>query len=202
MGELKLHTRSADEWDRVVMAEVLIPEVPNVFGDYWTEREIMEAAYMFMKKGYIIDVEHQREDVSGLGVYVVESFIAREGDPLFIKGSWVVGMRIEDDEMWNQVLSGELNGFSYEALVKTLAAVLEYDDDNFRSGVTEPDPFDGHRHSFAVWVDDNNRPISGGTDEVNGHSHTITTHTITDTAANHVHRYTILMEVNRNGEEE
>lgn len=202
MPTLALHTRSEDDWDRVVMAEVLVPDAPNVFGDYWTEQEVMEAAYLFMKKGYIIDVDHQREDVSTLGVYVVESFIARDGDPTFIKGSWVVGMRIEDDALWSQVLSGELNGFSYEAIVKTIAAVLEYDDDNFRSGSTEPDPFDGHSHAFAVWVDDNNRPIRGGTDEVDGHSHTITTHTITDAAAGHVHRYTILMEVKSNDEEE
>jgi len=202
MPNLALHTRNDEGWERVVMAEVLIPEVPNVFGDYWTEREITEAAYLFMKKGYIIDVEHDRVDIRNRGVYVVESFIAREGDPTFIKGSWVVGMRIEDDDIWGRVLSGELNGFSYEAIVGLLSAILEYDDDNFRTGMTEPDPYDGHRHTFAVWVDDNNRPVEGGTDEVNGHSHTITTHSVTDYSANHVHRYTILMEVNSNGEEE
>lgn len=202
MPNLVLHTRNDEGWERVVMAEVLIPEVPNVFGDYWTEKEITEAAYLFMKKGYIIDIEHDKVDIRSRGVYVVESFIVREGDPTFIKGSWVVGMRIEDDDIWDRVLSGELNGFSYEAIVGLLSAILEYDDDNFRTGMTEPDPYDGHRHTFAVWVDDNNRPVEGGTDEVNGHSHTITTHSVTDYSANHVHRYTILMEVNSNGEEE
>lgn len=192
---IALHRRAdGGKWDRVVMAEVLIPDVPNVFNDLWTAREVQEAAYAFMKRGFIIDVEHDHIDVTG-GVYVVESFIAREGDPTFTPGAWVIGMRIERDDLWEQVLSGKLNGFSYEAVVNILQAVLVYADDGFRSGVTEPDPVDGHKHTFAVWVDSNNRPISGGTDEVSGHSHTISTHTVTDEAHGHVHRFTMPMEV-------
>lgn len=190
-NDIKLHTRSDPEWDRVVMAEVLIPETPNVFNDYWTRENIRLAAYAFMQRGFGIDIEHDNNDVTGK-VHVVESFIARAGDPDFIEGSWVVGMYIADDAIWADVLSGKINGYSYEALVTFLSATLEIVDDGMRQGVTEPDPFDGHTHVFMVMVDASNRPVDGGTSETNGHSHTISTHTVTDTSAGHVHRYNLV----------
>lgn len=189
--EMRLVQREDRTYDQVVLAEVLVPEVANVFADYWTRDAIKEAAYLFMREGFGIDVEHDNIDRTG-DVYLVESFIVRPGDPDFIEGSWVVGLRIEDPDLWQQVLDGEINGFSYEAIVAFLEATLTIDDDGVRTGVTEPDEEDGHTHTFMVIVDDTNRPVSGGTDVVNGHSHKITTHTVTDEAGGHVHRYNLV----------
>lgn len=181
----------AREWERVVFAEVLIPGTPNVFGDYWTPEGIKEAAYLFATTGYGIDVEHDNLDVSGQ-VTVVENFLVRPGDPDFILDSWVVGMRIDDDVLWQKVLDNELNGFSFEATLAFLEAVYVDSDDGTRTGFTEPSLEDGHRHAYAVLVDADNRPISGGTDEVNGHSHKISTHTVTDSADGHSHRFNLV----------
>lgn len=190
-NSVKLVTRGTPEWERVVMAEVLVPETPNVFNDYWTRENIRLAAYEFMKRGFGIDIEHDNIDVTGQA-HVVESFIARANDPDFIEGSWVVGMYIADDALWQSILDGEINGYSYEALVSFLTATLQIVDDGVRQGVTEPDPFDGHTHIFMVMVDMSNRPIDGGTSETNGHSHTISSHTVTDEANGHVHRYNLV----------
>lgn len=190
--DIRLHTRDDPQWERVVFAEVLVPETPNVFGDYWTREAIKEAAYTFMEQGFGIDVEHNNDDVTG-PVNVVEAFLARDGDPDFIEGSWVVAMRIHDDGMWQQVLDGEINGYSYEALVAMLPATFAFLDDGVRMGVTEPDPDDGHTHEFVVFVDETNRPVGGGTSETNGHEHPISTHTITDEAAGHAHRYNLVI---------
>lgn len=191
---IRLHTRSDDGFERIVMAEVLVPEVPNVFNDYWTKESITHAAYAFAMQGFGIDVEHSREDITG-AAYVVESFVARAGDPDFIEGSWVVGMYIADDALWEGVLSGEINGYSYEALVSFLSATFDVMDDGVRQGVTEPDLYDGHTHDFMVMVDISNRPVKngGGTSETNGHYHTITTHTITDEADGHTHRFNLVL---------
>lgn len=191
-NSIKTVVRNDSTWERLVFAEVLVPNVPNVYNDYWTEEGIKEAAYLFMQEGFGIDVEHDNVDIGGLGAYVAESFIAREGDPDFIKGSWVVGMRITSDDLWAKVLSGDINGFSYQAVVSFLSAVLEVEDSGVRTGTTEPDPFDGHTHYFMVMVDETNRPKSGGTSEDEGHSHTISTHTVTDEADDHVHRYNLV----------
>lgn len=189
--EVKLVLRDDPQWERVVFAEVLVPGVANVFGDFWTVEAIKEAAYMFMETGFGIDLEHDNVDVTG-PVRVVESFLVREGDPDFIVGSWVVGMRIHDDTIWQAILDNELNGYSYEAVVSQLSATISVVDNGVRTGLTEPDLLDGHTHYFMVKVDATNRPTAGGTSETNGHSHAITVHTLTNEAAGHTHRYNLV----------
>lgn len=190
--EIRLHTRADTQWEQVVFAEVLIPETPNVYNDYWTRESIKEFAYGFMKWGFGVDVEHDNVDVSNVA-YVVESFLARDGDPDFIAGSWVVGMKIEDAALWQAIVNNDINGYSYQALLEFLEAKFVMADSGLRTGTTEEVlGGDGHVHSFAVLVDENNRPITGGTDEVNGHAHLITTHTVTDAADEHTHRYNLV----------
>lgn len=183
------------DWERVVFAEVLVPDVANVFNEVWTREAVKEAAYKFMQTGFGIDVEHDEVDRSFTDFYVVESFIARDGDPKFIPGSWVVGLKVVSDTIWQAILDGDINGFSYQASVYLLSAKLVVDDSGVRSGTTEPSVEDGHTHEFHVIVDATNRPIAGGTTETNGHSHSISTHTVTDEAAGHVHRYNLVKGV-------
>lgn len=192
---VKLVTRRDQEWERIVFAEVVIPETVNVYGDYMSKSQVREFAYTFMRQGFGIDLEHDNVDISDK-VKVVESFIVRPGDPDFTEGSWVVAMYVGDDDIWQDILDNEINGFSYEALMQFFSAVLEEYDDFTRSGITEPDPEDGHVHDFFVMVDEDNRPVSGGTSATDGHSHTISTHTITDESAGHSHRYNLVRKEN------
>lgn len=190
--EVNLVVREDRKWERVVFGEVLVPETPNVYNDYWTKESIKHAAYLFAEQGYGIDRDHDNIDLTGTKAIVVETFIARAGDPDFIEGSWVVGMKILDDDLWEAVLNNEINGYSYEAIIEFMDAILTMEDDGVRVGVTEPDIDDGHTHKYMVMVDENNRPISGGCSETNGHSHTISTHTVTDEAEGHTHRYNLV----------
>lgn len=189
--EVRLVLREDKTWERLVYGEVLVPEVTNVYNDYWTRDAIRHAAHLFMMTGFGIDHEHDNIDRTGL-VHVVESFIARAGDPDFIEGSWVVAMKVLDDDLWEAILNNEINGYSYEALVEFMDATLVVDDDGIRTGLTEPDVNDGHVHEFMVTVDENNRPIEGGTSVTNGHSHLITTHTVTEEEDGHSHRYNLV----------
>jgi hypothetical protein len=105
-------------------------------------------------------------------------------------------MHVLDASLWQDILDGKINGYSYEAMVTFMPALLTTDDDGERVGTTEPDTNDGHVHEFYVMVDAANRPVMGGTDVVQGHSHTISVHTVTDTAFNdldeHAHRYNLI----------
>lgn len=190
-SEIRLHLRNDKQFDRVVYAEVLVPDTPNVYGDYWTKEKIREAAYAFMERGFGIDVEHDNLDRTG-AVSVVEAFVARDDDSVFVPGAWVVGMKINDDTIWEGVLSGDINGYSYEAMVTFLAATLSYEESGTRAGTTEADPIDGHTHEYLVIVDEAGRTKSGGTSETNGHSHTISGATVTDEADGHTHRFNIV----------
>lgn len=184
-------TKDAEGFERLVFAEVIIPDAINVYGDFHTRQSVRDFAYGFMMSGFGLDVEHDNDDITGKAL-VVESFIARSGDPDFIEGAWVVGMHIPDDGMWNEVLDGTINGYSYEAFVKTLYTQMEVPDDKTRLGITQPDNFDQHTHEFFVLLDDDGRPIAGGTSVVNGHSHSISQHTITDKAFEHSHIYNFI----------
>lgn len=189
-----------EEWERIVMAEVLIPDVPNCYGDISTRGTIREAMEAYALQGYIIDVDHDNIDIKNTKAFVVESFIVRKGDPDFIEGSWVIGMKIIDDALWQDILEGRINGYSYEALCAMFPVLFQNLRSRVVSGVTEPDPFDGHVHSYTVVLNAVNRPIAGGTGETNSHEHTISTHTVTDAAVNglfgteHVHRYQVIHE--------
>lgn len=186
------------EWERIVMAEVLIPDVPNVYGDITTRENIRGFMEAFALQGYFIDIEHDQQDVKNTKAFVVESFIARKGDPDFIEGSWVVGMKILDDALWQDVLEGRVNGYSYEALVEMFPVMFQHLRPRVVTGVTSPDPVDGHTHTYTVVLNAINRPIAGGTGETNAHAHTISTHTVTDASnnglfgASHTHRFQVL----------
>jgi hypothetical protein len=147
-----------------------------------------------MINGFGIDYNHDNADLSS-DVHIVEYFIAREGDPDFVPGSWVVGMYIADDTVWQKVLDGEINGYSYEALVKSLEVYLTTQDDRIKYGTTEPDLYDGHIHQFYVVLDDDDRPLLGGTMVTNGHSHTISRHTFTDSAFGHSHLFNYVVSL-------
>ncbi len=190
--EVVTKRRSDSDFERVVFGEVLVPMTINVFGDISTKEMVRDCAYEFARQGYGLDIEHDNVDVKGQKYYVVESFIARADDPDFIPGSWVIGIKIIDDEVWQGVLDGKLNGFSFEA--EMFYTEVEFEDPGVRTviGVTEPDPFDGHTHAYTVVVDSNNRVISGGTGVTNAHYHPISVHTVTGVGLGHTHRYQLV----------
>lgn len=178
--------------EQVVMAEVLIPDTLNVFGDFHTRESVKQFAYSFAESGFGIDIEHNNVDLTG-PLIVVESFIVREGDQNFpIEGSWVIGILVRDDEIWQDVLDGDLNGFSYESLVKFVDVIIDIDIPQEVTGLTEPDIYDGHIHKFWVKLDDEGRVVSGGTDEVEDHYHEILRHTSTELKMSHRHIFNII----------
>jgi hypothetical protein len=191
-GGFRLVKRDDKEWDRVVACEVLIPNIPNCFGDIYTEDAIVEFMIAYQQNPYGIDIEHDNVDVTG-SVEVIDMFIADDTTPEFIKGSWVVYCKVHSDEIWEAVLSGEISGYSFQAEAWCEEITIQ----NFRNrevqGYTEPHPEDGHTHAYLVILDAYNRPISGGTGFTNGHAHTITTHTVTDASNGHIHRYQVIV---------
>ena len=188
-------------WEQIVIGEVLIPDTPNSYGDIYTREAIKDFAYAFAVAGLntnvINDIEHDNIDVTG-DVYVVESFLARLGDPDFIEGSWVIAMKINNADLWQQVLAGDINGFSYEALVAMTPVKIENLRNRTITGITSPDPLDGHTHAYMVVVDPLNRPIKGGTSETDGHTHAITSHTVTAEANGHKHRFNVIDDGEQN----
>lgn len=172
---------------QIVYGEVYAPNRPDSDNEFMTAETIEKMAHDFLrnKRTGQIDIEHSNNLVEGASV--VESFIAREGDPDFIPGSWVVGVHIPDKETWALVESGEINGFSLEAMVEkeSQARTLERPPDLI--GKTSLD--DGHTHQFFVNYDPQGRFVGGKTDVTNDHYHKIKAGTVTEPTNGHTHRF-------------
>lgn len=180
--------KKQDDELQIAYGEVYIPMVPDSDGEFMTAEEIRKMAHRFLAKGIPgnIDSYHDNRLV---GAVVVESFIARADDPVFIAGAWVVGVHIPDPDLWQRVKSGEFNGFSMEATVKRRDVELEMVLPDTIKGGTFPAGDPEHEHTFVVAYDDGGEFIGGRTNVVNGHYHDIIRGTITETAEDHFHKF-------------
>lgn len=102
-----------DEQKQIVWGAVYVPYEVDTQGDWMTPEEIEKMAYRFMKNLRLFKIDTHHDEVEN-GCYVVESFIAREGDPDFEPGSWVVATKITDDDIWQAIMDGEITGYSMQ----------------------------------------------------------------------------------------
>jgi hypothetical protein len=191
MPDRKLIIKS--EYERIVFGEVYIPGQEDTDGNIMTADEIKKSCYNFMKnqRTHNIDMMHNYQST---GSYIVENFIARKNDPDdFIEGSWVAGTKIESDEVWDKILKGDLNCYSLAGFSKdldkkidTVKRVIEATGETF-SNLDEIIP--PHTHSFSVKFDDSNKVIPAFSGERMGHTHRITSTSVTDQSFGHSHRY-------------
>lgn len=180
---------------QIVYAEVYVPNVPDSDDDFMTIETVREMAHDFLASGRVtkIDVNHSREDVEAA---VVESFIARKGDPDFIENSWVAGVKIYDSEIWDQVKKGEINGFSLDGIGKAEDTDLVIEIPEFVKGAT--DEVEGHIHAFKVHFGEGGEFLGGRTVDDSDHVHLIQRGTLTEETNDHAHRFSYV-EVYANG---
>lgn len=181
---------------QVIYGEVYIPNVLDSHGEWMTSWEIITMAHGFLMRGELDAVDREHDNVK-TGAYVVESYIANKGDPIFIEGSWVVGVKLPDD-MWELYLQGEINGFSFEGLVKRKTELVDVEIPFTMTGETSNR--DGHVHKFKVYFDDNGKFLGGETstaldedgNQVDDHFHLVSRGTVTDKAEGHNHTFNFI----------
>lgn len=172
-----------------VTAEVYAPNVPDSDGEFMTAPEILKMAHEFIRKGRQdqIDVMHDGNAVDG--VCMVESFVARKGDPIFREGAWVACVDVNNPELTQKIRKGQLNGFSMEAFVhKSPERHVEVEIPPVVTGKTSKS--EGHVHDIYVSYDDNGVFRGGKTSPgPDGHVHDIRRGTATEVSKRHSHRY-------------
>ncbi len=121
-----------NEEKRLIMGAFMIADLPiyrvDQRGEYYVvfdKPEIMKIAKRFMSEGFTnnFNLDHDKSQVPE-GVYMVESFIidserginVPEGFSGITEGSWMGTVAVDNDEIWNQVKSGEFRGFSIEGV--------------------------------------------------------------------------------------
>ena len=123
--EVKL---SLNEEKRELLGVALIPDFPiyrrDEQGEYYitfNAESIRKIAIDFYKKLNVnmADVEHSHDMENGITYF--QSLIIDKGQgicPTAFKdlpdGTWLVGCKVDNDEVWNAVKSGEVKGFSID----------------------------------------------------------------------------------------
>ena len=105
--------KKSDSKKQIVYGEVYVPDRRDTDGNFMTAETIEKMAHDFMMNRRNTQISKSHDGNTDKGC-VVESFIAREGDPDFIAGSWVVGVHVPDVEIWKSIEDGRLTGFSIE----------------------------------------------------------------------------------------
>ena len=105
--------KKSDGKKQIVFGEVYVPARRDTDGNFMTAETIEKMAHDFLVNNRSAQISKGHDGNTDKGC-VVESFIAREGDPDFAAGSWVVGVHVPDAKIWKSIEDGELTGFSIE----------------------------------------------------------------------------------------
>jgi hypothetical protein len=122
-----------NEEKRIITGAVMIPnklvyreENNKPFYVAATKETIYEAAQKFAKENRNLNVKATHEATNNVeDVFIFESFITDESRVTSVKGfedlpigTWFMTMKVNNDNVWNDVKAGKFNGFSLEALFK------------------------------------------------------------------------------------
>lgn len=119
MAELTAPLVYKNEEKRIVYGPVLIPNEPDTDGDVVTAEKIENVAHKFVEEYGNIDLMHSLNNVGRLvESYILPVDLEVDENTLIPKGSWIMGVRVTDDDAWQAVKDGRLSGFSIMALQK------------------------------------------------------------------------------------
>ena len=135
----KLSLAKVDEDKRLIIGAALIPnkliyrrdEKGREYQVYFSEKTIKQASELYLMSNNQSSATYEhKEDITG--VTAVESWIVSDtnNDKSNIygldlpKGSWVLSMKVENDEVWSKIKSQEVKGFSIEGYFLDKMATL------------------------------------------------------------------------------
>ncbi|MEC5241218.1 XkdF-like putative serine protease domain-containing protein [Bacillus mycoides] len=102
-----------EEEKQLVTGVVYEPDVEDSHGDKMTAEEIEKASHTFMENYQHIDKQH--DEIAGKGT-VVENWIAKSdmtvGEQEVKAGTWLMTVRVDDTDTWEEIKKGEVTGFS------------------------------------------------------------------------------------------
>ena len=125
--------KTVDKDKRIVVGAAMLPNEKiirydaddNPYFVYFSEETIKKCSELFFQRSKQNGTNVDHKDVVKSGVTVVESWIVENpeldkskhlGYENIPVGSWFVSYKVENDELWNKVKSGEVLGFSVEGL--------------------------------------------------------------------------------------
>lgn len=120
---------SLDEDKHIAFGPTMIPDLPiyrltkegTPYYMVFTKESIAQMVEQAAKADHLsFNLEHSVDKQNS--IYLLESFVSREDlrpssyEDLPI-GTWYVSLKVEDENIWQDIKNGKFNGFSIEALV-------------------------------------------------------------------------------------
>jgi hypothetical protein len=129
LNEHKIELKEVDNEKRILMGAALVPNKQiyrrvkdKEFYIFFSEDTIRKASELFLMRSNQNNatIEHEKKMLDGMSV--VESWIIedekKDKSNLYgfnlPKGTWMISMKVNNDEIWNKVKAGEVKGFSIE----------------------------------------------------------------------------------------
>jgi hypothetical protein len=154
---LKKHEVELKEVDgekRILMGAALVPnkQIYRKNGDkefyiYFSEETVRKASELFLMRANQNNatLEHEKKMLDGMSV--VESWIIEDEKTdksrlynfNLPKGTWMISMKVNNDEIWNKVKAGEVKGFSIEGYFvdKYEMSLQETEDDRLINAIRD-----------------------------------------------------------------
>lgn len=111
--------KSYNEEKKQALFICMVPDEVDLHGDISSEEEVSKACHnfnQFCRKANLLHLV-QTESFS-----IVESYISpvdfNIDDKEVKKGTWLVNIQVHDDDLWELIKSGEINGVSIGAMAK------------------------------------------------------------------------------------
>ena len=121
----------ADDDEQIILGPALVPEKliyrSNINGEgegyvKFSEETVRQTAYLFLKnnKNNEVTIQHNEEAKS---IYLMESWVIEDidkdkagvyGYTDLPTGTWMMSYKVDDDDLWNDIKDGNINGFSIE----------------------------------------------------------------------------------------
>jgi len=132
-NQKNIQFKFADEDKRIILGPVMIPEMNiarvdkdgNEFEVFYSAETVNELSQHFLKTGKQTSATLEHEHTLN-GITVVESWLiedpAKDKSAAYgfnlPKGTWMVSMHVEDDDIWQGIKDDKLKGFSIEAYLE------------------------------------------------------------------------------------
>lgn len=104
---------------KIVFGEVLVPDVFDGQKHIYSEEEVEKAAHYWMKEFQQLGEMHSKM-LKDKQATVLESYIAPvEFDidqKVVKKGTWLIKLYVDDDDLWEKIENGDYTGFSIQGL--------------------------------------------------------------------------------------
>jgi hypothetical protein len=130
-SEIKLAIQNEDK--RIIFTPVLIPNqliYRNIAGEEFNLMfdketiELVEQKWVKDNLSSAVDIEHSSKLIDGVTFFESvllnnERFATAKGFEGLPEGTWFLTGKVESDDVWTKVKSGEINGVSIDGLFKT-----------------------------------------------------------------------------------